>query len=794
MPRSSLAVLAAILLCAGQTSVLAEADRALPLAALLDEHGYLSRDVDHEGPIDLAGWTLVSDPGQALRFGRGDEEIDGQWLPGYHAHRGCAFDNVYALARDAGGTVYVAGTLDHCDEVVSGNIFAFDPVTQQFSALGAGVNGPVRALAVHQGQLVVGGRFDRAGEVPVNNLARWTGSQWQGLAGGVQRASGTPWVHALASVGGDLYVGGNFDQAGSIDASNIARFSAGQWHALGAGTDNEVRAIEAAGSLLFVGGAFSAAGGMPAARLARWNGSVWSAVGSSAGLPSISGSASVYTLHIVGSDLWVGGRFAIDAGGQPAHALARWNSTTDTWTPLWGTEMPVLLTTVHDLAQVGSTIYVAGLFYSQTDTARRAVVGWNNGQWLAMHSGEISGVGYSLLPVGNQLLFGGRFNRIDGLVVTNLARWDGLSWHAVSQSSGLGLGAPVYSLVLHQGELIASGVFTSAGGTFARGVARRTADGWQAMDQGLPGWVVDLVSHGGQLFAAVSEYDVAPRVMRWNGSTWQQLGGLFEPDHAGQADLVVLASHGGSLYAGGSFDRVGAVAANNIARWNGSGWEPLLDIGGNGVGGSVWALRPAPDGLLVGGAFTTAGGLPAQRVARWSGSNWFTYGEGFNGAVRDLAVHQGTVYAAGSFSASGSTQARGIAVWTGSAWAELGGGLTSPTFDGTGTLSSTGHVLRSGIDGLWVGGSFVDAGAVRANRLALWTGSGWQAVGQGAARGVQTSGGSSANVVAMLVEDGRLHVGGAFARAGDQGAWNYAVFQFAEDDRLFVNGFEPVNN
>ena len=60
----------------------------------------------------------------------------------------------------------------------------------------------------------------------------------------------------------------------------------------------------------------------------------------------------------------------------------------------------------------------------------------------------------------------------------------------------------------------------------------------------------------------------------------------------------------------------GGVAANCIARWDGTSWSAL----GSGLSGSwavVFALITLPNGdVVAGGDFTTADGVSANRIAR----------------------------------------------------------------------------------------------------------------------------------------------------------------------------------
>src|SRR5690606_32055566 len=100
-----------------------------------------------------------------------------------------------------------------------------------------------------------------------------------------------------------------------------------------------------------------------------------------------------------------------------------------------------------------------------------------------------------------------------------------------------------------------------------------------------------------------------------------------------------------ALYVGGAFSSAGGERANRLARWDGSGWEPV----GGGLDGTVEALcvfdEDGPDphqpALFVGGQFSTAGGGQTQviRIARWDGSEWTPVGGWSNaGSVLTMTV------------------------------------------------------------------------------------------------------------------------------------------------------------
>jgi hypothetical protein len=83
------------------------------------------------------------------------------------------------------------------------------------------VNGDVEALAIGpSGELFVGGNFTEAGGQPASGVAKWDGATWSPLGAGVDL-----FVNALAiGPSGELFAGGDFSQAGGQPANNVAKF------------------------------------------------------------------------------------------------------------------------------------------------------------------------------------------------------------------------------------------------------------------------------------------------------------------------------------------------------------------------------------------------------------------------------------------------------------------------------------------------------------------------------------------------------------------------------------------
>lgn len=282
--------------------------------------------------------------------------------------------------------------------------------------------------------------------------------------------------------------------------------------------------------------------------------------------------------------------------------------------------------------------------------------------------------------------------------------------------------------------------------------------GWESLSSGMNNLVRalavlpngDLVA-GGE-FTRVGGVAVN-YIARWNGSTWQTMGsGMNGSVYA----LAVLPN--GDLVAGGWFTTAGGVNVSRIARWNGTNWSAI----GPGFNEIVFSIKVLANGdIVAGGDFTTNSlGWTLNRIARWDGSTWLPLGSGFNNSVRALTLlPSGDLVAAGFFSTAGGLNANKIASWNGTNWSALGSGI--------GGLNSAVEELAVLANGdLVAGGDFTSAGGVSVNDLARWNGSTWSAIGTGI-------GGVSVEALVVL-PNGDLVVGGGFNTAGGVSANNLA--------------------
>lgn len=232
-------------------------------------------------------------------------------------------------------------------------------------------------------------------------------------------------------------------------------------------------------------------------------------------------------------------------------------------------------------------------------------------------------------------------------------------------------------------------------------------------------------------------------VAYWDGE-WHAFG----TGTAGSLTAVrAFCVYRGDLIAAGRFNSIDGVAANSIARWDGSSWHPL----GNGIDDIVYSLCVRGDTLYVSGTFSSAGGAVAKNIAAWNGTEWSPVGDGLSvqnsvvPEVRALVEFEGKLFAAGTFTRSGSATIAHFASWDGSAWKqELSAG--------------TVHVLRVYQGRLYAG---VDSSGGISPGIRVWNGTVWTNPGGG----VYETAGYPA-VYALTEFEGHLAVAGTFTQAG----------------------------
>lgn len=451
----------------------------------------------------------------------------------------------------------------------------------QWSPLSTGLNGWTVSLATwdpdgdgpQTDQLIAGGSFSTAGGVPAPNIARWDGVQWTSLGPGLsgsQVKEIVGWDMDQDTSTPDQLVASGGGLAGDVDVDEVARWDGSKWHPFGLGLSNGVRALiewdpesahgerrvaaggffRSAGGVavnkiaawlsgewqsmaggapsgsvsaliewdpdgegpmmtrLIAAGSFTSIGGQAHNRISQWDGAHWYGLGSGA-------SSSVTCLGLWDPDghgplsqaLIAGGNFA-HIGGVTVNRVGAWNGTV--WQSLGGGVFggDVQSVTSWDLDGPGPAsphLVVAGYITGTGNGLAKFIASWNGEQWMALGSGTNSSVNAVISwdpdqegPETPLLIAGGRFTTAGGTPANYIARWDGSNWLPM----GTGFNGVVEALAIwdpdgdgsQSHQLIAAGAFTSAGATQVSRIARWNGSEWLPLGDGLNETVYAMAS------------------------------------------------------------------------------------------------------------------------------------------------------------------------------------------------------------------------------------------------------------------------------------------------------------
>jgi trimeric autotransporter adhesin len=574
--------------------------------------------------------------------------------------------SVNSLALMPTGELAVGGNFSLAGNASTSNIAKWNGAVWSRLGLATGTNGAVNSLVVtSSGTLVAGGEFTMVGNVAANRIAVLDGSFWGAMGSGLNAT-----VKSLAVLpNGNIVAGGDFTSAGDVAASRIAVWSSESWSPLGRGLDLSVNCLAVMpNGHLVAGGAFFN-------RIASWNGSAWIQLGK--GL----GGGNVESLAVMANGELIAAGYIYSRDIGDVRSIASWDGAS--WAALgYGIRSSRTIPgTVYALKTLLSgEVIVAGEFSMAGGTQANRVTRWDGSSLTPLGQGCNSTVHTLAAKPNGDLIAGGRFSLAGGSSANRIAMWDNSSWSPLGPLSESGLNSSVFALATRaNGDVFAEGSFTAnvSGDVSINGIARWNGLSWSPLGSGLT-WttaltpVCDLaVLPNGDVVAAgsfTSAGGVAGTsyIARWDGTSWFPLGtGLDNTVNA----LAVMPN--GDLIAGGLFRKAGGVVVNSVARWNGSVWTPLgLGVTSFVIAAQVDAIAVMPNGdLVVGGQFEKAGGSPAKSIARWNGSSWATLGTGLASDslvfVNALAVTQsGELIVGGSFTNSGGVIAGNWGRWT----------------------------------------------------------------------------------------------------------------------------------
>ena len=321
----------------------------------------------------------------------------------------------------------------------------------QWTSMGSGPGGVVRALCVHNDTLFAGGDFP-------GYVKKWNPSTNSWYTVGA--LSGTR-VKALISYNGNLYAGGQFTMTGS--KNNVAKLSGGSWVTVGDGLNGGASTVNCLynwNGVLCAGGAFTISGTSSVHNVGKLVSNVWQQVG-----PDVPThvTASVYTMTVYGGNLYVGGE-----GSTPNMDKLVGNAWDATWfSGGGGPNLGVYALDVFNHGTQGSTLYMGGAFQSPGN--RMGTYTSASGFGLAQNNFDASStVVNALIHSPNTatgfVFAGGTFTVLSNANATKKMATG--NWAAAT--SGTPLGADVKALCFFSGYLVAGGSFSTPFANIAR--------------------------------------------------------------------------------------------------------------------------------------------------------------------------------------------------------------------------------------------------------------------------------------------------------------------------------------
>jgi hypothetical protein len=363
------------------------------------------------------------------------------------------------------------------------------------------------------------------------------------------------------------------------------------------------------------------------------------------------------------------------------------------------------------------------------------------------------------------------------------------TWHTMGSGvTGSTMAMPTVAVIYdYNGKIAIGGFFTNSGSIVLNGIGQWDGNLWQPMSTGIFDAILppgnsgvghDLLDYHNQLYftgsfsvaGGINNSDTthaAKNIAKWDGTAWQPIGGRWGNGFYGGGGVFQIYQN--DLFIGGGFnvclDTFGFHSTTTIAKWNDTTFSAVGQFHSNHPSGDdyVQDLCIYNGKLIAGGYFNSIDGSPygsyGYVAAYVNDTTWDTLSTGLNNPVYALTVFNNELYAGGLFTATGDgTTAKHVAKWNGTQWLPVGEGLN----DTVAVL-----YVDSLQNKLYAGGTFTQTGLGQpAKHIAEWNGTNW----------VEVGGGTNGYVQSLFAKDSNLYVGGAFTMAGTTPANRIAVW------------------
>ena len=237
-------------------------------------------------------------------------------------------------------------------------------------SMGSGLSGMILAITEFQGNIYVGGELRIGATGESTTLASFDGTEWSTVPSAPSVAQwNTPRVAALEAMGNLLYVGGNFEGAGSIHSPSIVAWDGMRWRGVGRGLIGDIGDLEIFQGELYAGGTISPGpNAYDYEGVMRWDGSAWNRMGLE--------RCQVLALGRYGDKLVIAGNAGVDRFVPGSMGLVSWDGEQ------WGGFGSGVNGQVRAIQQVEGDLYVAGTFSSAGDQSSFSIARWSGSEPL----------------------------------------------------------------------------------------------------------------------------------------------------------------------------------------------------------------------------------------------------------------------------------------------------------------------------------------------------------------------------------------------------------------------------
>ncbi len=330
----------------------------------------------------------------------------------------------------------------------------------QWSNLQQGVIGWLNTFYVDSASnlLFVGGNFDTAGGMNINDIATWDGTNWNTFGNNAVFSSPGN-VSAIVNYNGNIIIGGDIDSIGLVKVNNIALWNGNDWQPIGSGFNGPVRDLIVYQGELYACGQFLYSDTNYVGCFVKWNGFKWEQVS------QLVGYAHTFTLY--NGQLIIGGAFSGQINPNFNNIVAWDGNVSDT-------SYSGFNNTVITLKSLEDTLYAVGQFTATSFNQSNYLSVFYNHSWHSIGA-PTGGSNWitDVIKFNNELYVCGYF-----LNPPDICKYNGSGFDSVADVQGF-----ISNLTLYNGALYAGGYFSQLNGININSIAKYSNSGSSIEDE-----------------------------------------------------------------------------------------------------------------------------------------------------------------------------------------------------------------------------------------------------------------------------------------------------------------------